>query len=172
MTATFEQQDRLVTIRSGLEAADAQLLRSLLEGNGVTVFMNGEHMGALNYAVRAEIMVRASEWKKAEEVLQKVATMPRCAIPTQLDEDGEERACAQCGSTRVHSFEGEVPTFIPGVRIAAAKADGWFHCLQCDSHYRDRRSRFSGLPFAMLWSGVVGLFVICLYWIIDWLKWL
>lgn len=172
MTATFEQQDRLVTIRRGLEQADAALLRSLLEGAGVTVFMNGEHMGALHPGIRAEIMVRASEWKLAEETLQKVATMPRCAIPTRLDVDGEERACAQCGSTRVHPFEGEVPTFIPGIRIATNKEDEWFHCLQCDSYYKDRRSRFSGLPFAMMWSAIVGVFVISLYWLIDWLKYL
>lgn len=172
MTANFEQQDRLVPIRTGLGQADAQLLRSLLEGNGIKVFMNGEHMGALNYGARADIMVRASEWKEAEQVLQKVATMPRCAIPVRLDEDGEERACAHCGSTRVHGFDGEVPTFIPGIRLAAKKEEGWFHCLQCDSYYRDRHSRFSGLPFALLWSACVGAFVICLYWFIDWLKYL
>ncbi len=172
MTANFEQQDRLVTLRGGLDPSDAQLLRSLLEGNGIKVFMNGEHMSAVHPAVRADIMVRASEWKEAEQVIQKVATMPRCAIPTRLDEDGEERACAQCGSTRVHRFEGEVPTFIPGIRLAAQKQDDWFHCLQCDSYYKDKRSRFSGLPFALIWSAFVGLFVICLYWLIDWLKYL
>ncbi|MEX0299812.1 MAG: DUF2007 domain-containing protein [Kordiimonas sp.] len=172
MTANFEQQDRLVTLRGGLDPSDAQLLRSLLEGNGVKVFMNGEYMSSVHPAVRADIMVRASDWKEAEQVIQKVATMPRCAIPTRLDEDGEERACEQCGSTRVHRFEGEVPTFIPGIRLAAQKQDDWFHCLQCDSYYKDKRSRFSGLPFALMWSACVGLFVICLYWLIDWLKYL
>lgn len=172
MTETFTQQDRLVTIRTGLYQADAALMRSLLEGHGIQVFMNAEHASTMNEGYNTDVMVRASQWKEAEEVLNKVATMPRCAIPVRLDEDGEERACAHCGSTRVHPFEGEVPTFIPGIRIAATRGENWFHCLQCDSHYRDKRSRFAGLPVALAWSATVGLSVLGLYWFIDWLRWL
>lgn len=177
MAATFEQQDKLVTIRTGLASTDAQLLCTLLEGEGIQVFTNAEHASALEQgplggAITADLMVRAADWKQAEQTLAKVATMPRCAFPVRLDEDGEERSCRHCGSIRVHPYEGEVPTFIPGIRIAARPEDTWFHCLQCDSYYRDRRSRFAGLPFAALWSAAVGVFVICLYWLIDWLMWL
>lgn len=169
MAATFDHEDRLVPIRTGLDPVDAQLLRSMLEGHGIKVFMNGEHAGSLNYAVRADLMVMASQWKIAEETLSKIATLPR---REPLDEYGDERACAQCGSTRVHAFVGEVPTFIPGIRIEANVEGAWFHCLQCGSHYRDRFSKFSGMPIALMWGGALGAFFICLYWFIDWLKWL
>lgn len=172
MAEEFTDYNRLVPVRTGLEPADAQLLKSVLTANGVEVFMNGENMGALNYAVRADIMVRAIDKVRAESVIQKIATMPRCQLPRHFDEDGEEHACSHCGSSRVHPFVGEVPTFIPGIRLAAEQNGGWFHCLQCDSHFRDRRSRFSGLPIAFMWSAALGAFGIGLYWFIDWLKWL
>ncbi|MBL4639272.1 MAG: DUF2007 domain-containing protein [Kordiimonadaceae bacterium] len=169
MAATFDQEDRLVPIRTALDQAEAQLLRSLLEGHGVKVFMNGEHMGSLNYAVRADLMVMASQWKIAEGILNKIATLPSRSI---VDEYGDERSCSQCGSTRVHAFVGEVPTFIPGVRVAANPEDKWFHCLQCDTHYRDAFSRYAGLQIAFVWGGTLGAFFLGLYWLIDWLKWL
>jgi len=172
MADTFEHEDRLVTLRSGFYADDAQLTKSLLEGNGVQVFMVGEGVSSMNEGYHAAIMVRASQWKQAEEILNKVALMPRSAVAARLDEDGEEHACSQCGSTRVHAFVGEVPTVIPGVRLSAMQGEGWFHCLQCNSHYKDKRSRFAGLPFGILWGGVVGLFFLCLYWFLEWLRWL
>jgi Putative prokaryotic signal transducing protein len=171
MTETFTDYNRLISLRSGLDPADAQMLKSVLNANGVEVFLNGENMGSLNFAVRTDIMVRQIDKSRADAVIHKIATMPRCQIP-RIDEDGEERACAQCGSTRVHAFVGEVPTFIPGIRLAAVEGGGWFHCLQCGSHYRDQLSRFSGLPVALMWSASLGGFGFGLYWLIDWIKWL
>ena len=147
-------------------------MKSLLTANGVEVFLTSENMGALNYAVRGDIMIRAIDKVRAEAVLKKVAAIPRCQLPTHFDEDGEERACSHCSSTRVHSFVGEVPTIIPGIRIAAVPGAGWYHCLQCDSHFRDQRPRFSGLPIALMWSAALGGAGFALYWLIDWIKWL
>jgi len=172
MVEQFDDFNRLVPLRRGLTTADAQLMRSLLTANGLQVFVNSENMGALNYAVGTDVMVRAVDKGRAEDVLKKVAAIPRCQLPTHFDEDGEERACAHCGSTHVHAFVGEVPTFIPGVRLAASAGEGWYHCLQCDSHYREQKSRFSGMPVALMWGGFLGGAGFALYWVIDWLKWL
>lgn len=172
MAEQFDDYNRLIPLRTGLETADAQLLKSVLNANGVEVFLNGENMSSLNFVVRTDIMVRAIDKVRADAVIDKIATMPRCQIPRHTDEDGEERACAHCGSTRVHPYVGEVPTIIPGIRLAAEQGAGWFHCLQCDSHYRDKRSQFSGMPFAMMWSAALGGFGFGLYWFIDWIKWL
>lgn len=172
MAQEFTDYNRLIPLRTGLDPADAQLLKSVLNANGVEVFLNGEHMGSLGYAVRTDIMVRAIDKVRADSVIDKIATMPRCQIPRHVDEDGEERACSQCGSTRVRPYVGEVPTIVPGIRLAAQAGEEWFHCLQCDSYYQDKRSRYAALPFALMWSALVGVFGYALYWVIDWLKWL
>jgi len=172
MAEQFTDYNRLIPLRTGLDTGDAQLLKSVLNANGVEVFLNGENMSSLNYVVRTDIMIRAIDKVRADAVIEKIATMPRCQIPRHIDEDGEERSCSQCGSTRVHPFAGEVPTFFPGIRVEARKEDGWFHCLQCDSHYKDKRSQFAGMPFALMWSVLLGSFGFALYWFIDWLRWL
>lgn len=172
MAEQFTDYNRLIPLRTGLDAGDAQMLKSVLNANGVEVFLNGANMASLNYAVRTDIMVRAIDKVCADAVIEKISTMPRCQIPRHMDEDGEERACAQCGSTHVRPFIGEVPTVIPGIRLAAEPGTDWFHCMQCDSHYRDRRSSFAGLPIALMWSVFLGSFGFGLYWFIDWLRWL
>jgi len=172
MAEQFTDYNRLVPLRTGLDAGDAQMLKSVLNANGVEVFLNGENMASLNYAVRTDIMIRAIDQVRADAVIEKIATMPRCQLPQHVDDDGEERSCAQCGSTRVHPFVGEVPSMIPGIRYAAESDGEWYHCLQCDSHYRDRRSSFSGLPIALMWSAFLGSLGFGLYWFINWLRWL
>ncbi len=172
MAERLTDYNRLIPLRTGLDAGDAQMLKSLLNANGIEVFLNGENMASQNFSVRTDVMVRGVDKTRADAVIEKIATMPRCQIPRHLDDDGEERACSHCGSTRVHPFVGEVPTSVPGIRLAAVEGGGWFHCLQCDSYYRDRRSRFSGLPIALMWSIFLGGFGFALYWFIDWLKWL
>jgi len=172
MPEKFDDYNRLVPLRREMEPADAQLMRSLLTANGIEVFLNGENMGSLNYVVRTDIMIRAIDKVRAESVLKKVSAIPRRQLPSHFDGDGEERACAQCGSTQIHPYVGEVPTIIPGIRLSAGAGEGWYHCLQCDSHYRDQPTRFSGMPIALMWGGFLGASGFALYWIIDWLKWL
>ncbi|MCK0068856.1 putative signal transducing protein [Kordiimonas laminariae] len=164
--------DQLVMLRSGLDPSDADLLKSVLEGESIQAFVSDNGMRAAGYRSVVDVMVKSTDHAEASKLLEKIVTMPRCAIPIRRDDDGEEYACKHCGSVRVHPFEGEVPTFIPGIRIAAKKTDKWFHCLQCDSHYREERSRFSGMPIAFAWGGALGGFSIALYMVIDWLRWL
>ncbi len=165
-----QQVDQLIMLKAGLNSADAALLKSVMEGEGIQAFTSGGDANHFNAPV--DLLVKMSDKERAVALLQKVVTMPRCAIPVRRDEDGEEQACKHCGSTRVHPYEGEVPTFIPGIRIEAKKVDNWFHCLQCESHYRDERSRLSGMPIGLLWSAALGAGTIGLYAIIDWLRWL
>ncbi|MBL4788930.1 MAG: hypothetical protein JKY60_07735 [Kordiimonadaceae bacterium] len=172
MAEVFDDYNKLVPLRKGLETSDAQLLRSLLNANDIEVFLNSENMSGLHCVVQTDVMIRVIDKVRADSVLKKVATLPRCALPRHFDEDGEERACTQCGSTQVHPFVGEVQTFIPGIRLAARKGDSWFHCLQCDTHYQDKHSRFAGMPIALMWSASLGGFVFALYWFFDWLRWL
>ncbi|TNE65014.1 MAG: DUF2007 domain-containing protein [Alphaproteobacteria bacterium] len=173
MNNAFADNNRLVVVRSGLDSADAALLRSLLEGNGVQVFVANENVASMNQGMWADLYVRASDRARAEAILGKVATLPRCAIPVRRDEDGEELACVHCGSTRVHPFEGAVPTVVPGVRRQARLKDHWYHCLQCDSYYQEgRRPRFSGLPVALAWGGLLGLATLGVIWLIEYLRYL
>jgi DNA-directed RNA polymerase subunit RPC12/RpoP len=172
MTEVFEDHNRLVPVRTGLDQADAQLLRSLLDANGVQVFVSHENMGSLGYGVRADIMVRAIDKVRADAVLAKVATLPRSAIPVRLDEGGEEIACRHCGSERVHPYEGAVPTLIPGLRLAARRDERWYHCLQCDSYFRDRRSKFAGIPIALMWGATLAVLTLFVIWLIEFLRWL
>lgn len=172
MTEVFEDHNRLVPVRTGLMQADAQLLKSLLDANGVQVFLTHENMGSLNYGVRADIMVRAIDKVRADAALANVATLPHGAFPARLDEDGEELACQHCGSERVHPFEGQVPSGVPGLRWAAAKDDQWYHCLQCDSYFRNRRSRLAGLPIALIWGGTLAALTLFVIWLIEFLRWL
>lgn len=172
MTEVFEDHNRLVPVRTGLNQADAQLLKSLLDANGVQVFLTHENMGSLNYGVRADLMVRAIDKVRADAVLAKVATLPRGAFPARLDEDGEELACRHCGSERVHPYVGAVPSGIPGIKLSASQADNWYHCLQCDSYFRNQRSRLAGIPIALMWGGTLAALTLFVIWLIEFLRWL
>lgn len=164
--------DQLVMLRPGLDPHDADLIKSVLDGEGIHAFVMESGVRVSGYQAIVDVMVKASDNAEATKILEKISLMPRCAIPVRRDEDGEEYACKQCGSVRVHPFEGEVPTFFPGIKIAAKKADNWFHCMQCDSHYREVRSHLSGMPIALAWGAALGGFSIGLYMVIDWLRWL
>lgn len=172
MTEVFEDHNRLISIRSGLSGPDAQLLKSVLNANGVEVFLSNENMGTMNIGLRTDVMVRAIDKVRADSVLDKVATMPRCALPTRLDEDGEEIACRHCGSERVHPFEGAVPTLIPGIKLSAAKGQHWYHCLQCDSYFKNSLSRLAGIPIALMWGGTLAALTLFVIWLIEFLRWL
>lgn len=172
MTQVLEEDMRLVVLRSNLNQPDGALLRSVLEAQDIPVFLAGEHVAGMNEGLYANLMVHAKDWKRAEEVLSKVATMPRCAIPIRRDEDGEPIACRHCGSERVHAFEGEVPTIVPGVKVHASKNDDWYHCLQCDSYFRNSLSRFSSIPVGLMWAGALALLTLGIVWLIEFLRWL
>jgi len=172
VTHEFRSDSKLIPIRTNMTHADAQVLKSVLQSCGIDVFLNADHMSGTGYGVQTDVLVYSSDLQTAEEALRNIVALPHSYVSQRLDADGEVHECKQCGSTRVHPFEGEVPTLVPGIRIAAEANGGWFHCMQCDSYYRNQRSRFEAFPFAMVWSFLTGLFVLLLYWLIDWLKWL
>ncbi|MCJ9427662.1 putative signal transducing protein [Kordiimonas marina] len=166
--------NRLVALRTGLEGADAQLLRSLLESKGLQVFLVNESAvsGMTGHAVSVDLYVRAVDKPKADAILGNVVTLPRAMQPHRFDEDGEELSCHHCGSTRVHPYEGKVPTLIPGLKLQSGKNERWYHCLQCDSYYEEGRKRFSGWPIAVMWAAVLGLASLGLMWVINFLRFL
>jgi len=168
----FTDYNRLVPLRSGLSATDAQVLKSVLVANGIEVFLSSEGMSTLQPGVFVDVMIRAIDKVRADSVLEKVATMPSCKIPRHTDADGEEHSCPACGSSIVRPFVGNVDTWLPGVKRAAAVGDGWYHCRQCDTHFCTKRSRYSGMPLGMVWAATLGLFVFGLYQFIEWLRWL
>jgi len=165
--------NRLVAVRTGLDGADAELLRSLLERNGLQVFLTNESgAGQGGYAASVDLYVRALDKPAADAVLGIVVTLPRAAQPHRFDEDGEELSCHHCGSTRVHPYEGPVPTLIPGLKLQSGKNERWYHCLQCGSTYEEGRRRFSGWPIAVMWAAILGLASLGLIWIINFLRFL
>lgn len=172
MTQQFSDYNRLVPLREGLTATDAQLLKSVLTANGIEVFLAGENHSSLTPGIYTNVMIRAIDRVRADSVLSKVRTMPSCQIPKYTDTDGEEQFCEHCGSEFVRPYVGVLDTWIPGIKREAKAGDGWFHCRQCESYYCVKRSRYSGMPLGMAWAATVGAFVLALYWFIEWLRWL
>ena len=164
--------DNLITVRSGLDRHQAALFKSNLEGHGIAAFLENENIGSLNFVVHTDLLVRAGDRVAAEALLSKVDAIPASRFPTRLDADGEERACQHCGSMRIHHYVGTVKTWMPGVKIQATPGDGWFHCLECESYYREKPLGFASLPIALLWSVTLGAIVLGLYFFIQWLRFL
>ena len=164
--------DSLIVVRRGLDRHQATLFKSNLEGHGITAFLENEHIGSLNYVVHTDLLVRAADKTAAEALLSKVDAIPVARFPSRMDPDGEEYACHQCGSMRVHPFIGAVPTWVPGVKVQATPDGGWFHCLECDSYYREKGLGFASFPIAMMWSLTLGAIVLGLYFLIQWLRFL
>lgn len=162
--------DKLVVIRSDLNSHQANMLKLNLEGQGVPAFLANENTGSLNFANNTDLFVRAKDWATAEQALSKIETFPR--PPQKFDADGEEISCSHCGSSRVVTFVGDIPTAVPFVGITARPGDGWFHCLECDSYYSTSRSRFSSMPIALGWSVFMGALAFGLIMLINWLIYL
>lgn len=172
MTKPQTDMDQLVPLRSGLDARQAGLLKTNLEGQGVPAYLASEAAGAAPVKGQADLFVRAKNWQQAETLLSKIEVIPASRFPGRTDADGEELACDHCGSSRVHPYVGKVPTLIPGVYQVATPEDQWVHCLDCDSYSRTRRARFTGAPIALMWGGALGLLFFGLYFLIQWLRFL
>ncbi|MFC3053486.1 hypothetical protein [Kordiimonas pumila] len=170
--ANFLQVDnRLVTIRTRVDRSNAETIKAVLEAAGIKTFLHSEQ-GGMGNGRATDVMVQAHNWKASEEALKNITVLPIGIFNKNIDDDGEHIDCGQCGSHFVRPYVGAVPTFIPGIKIAADKEAGWFFCQHCGSHFRNRKSRFAVLPFAFGLGLLAGAFVLCIYWVIEWLKWL
>ncbi len=103
MVQVFEDDNRLVVIRSHLNAAEGRLMRTLLDARGIHAFLAGENVAGMNEGLFANLMVRAGDRQFAEEILSNVTALP---AQVRHDPDGEELACKRCGSQRVHPYVG------------------------------------------------------------------
>lgn len=166
-SGTETDMEQLVAIRTGLSLQQAHMLKSNLEGRGIPTFLSGDEPGVMRFGGQTSLLVRAKHWKHAEELLSNITL-----LPSAPNAHADDMACTQCGSARIHPFVGEVPTFFPKVNISAEPEDGWFHCLECDSYWRDRMRKFASFPIAFLWSITLGLVMLAVYSLIQWLKWL
>ena len=162
--------DKLLLFRKGLDTGEALVVRSVLEGNGISVFLANENMAAMHYAVAADIIIRSADRQEAEAVMANVSVFPSQAMRY---EDEEIDDCPYCGSTHVFKFIGEVPVFMGFGKSKAIPGSPWRKCLQCSSFFRVDAQRLTGhFPLALLWGGVLGGFVYGLIKFFDWIKWL
>lgn len=164
--------DQLITLRSGLDPAPAQLLKSTLESHGVPAYVVHDNMAALQPGVRAELLVREGDKERAESLLRDVHTLPQRPKLTSNTGVILDLACSQCGSSQVEPYSGEVPTFIPGVRMEARSEDGWYHCRTCGSYTRDKPTRYQSLPMGFIWALFMAGLTLAVIWLINTLRWL
>lgn len=167
MVQVFEDDNRLVVIRSHLNAAEGRLMRTLLDARGIHAFLAGENVAGMNEGLFANLMVRAGDRRMAEEILSNVTALP---AQVRQDPDGEELACKRCGSQRVHPYVGPLPTSVPFMRPHAAPEDACYHCLECGSYYSEKRPRFSSLSLALAWGGILALATLGALWVINFLQ--
>lgn len=168
MTSETSQLDSLVTLRSALMRDKAHILKTTLESYGIPAFLASENMGSLMYGVATDLLVRRGDLPRAQSLLENVSALN---LPDRNDdEDGVH--CPSCGSSRVVVHTGTVPSILPGITWRAPAEDGWMHCFECKSYWREGGRRFSSLPLALLWGLSLGGLSLVLISIIEWLRWI
>jgi hypothetical protein len=169
-----QDYNRLVPLRTYLDTSEAQMLRTYLDAKGILVFLNAEHVGAMNEGLKTDILIREIDRVRAEAALKNIEILS-CHQKHQLRDgdniEDDTPSCRQCGAMDIYGFEGEVPTFIPGIRIEARTEDAWMHCRQCDSYYREGKRRFSSVSVALMWAVTLGITALSIYWLIVWIRW-
>ena len=167
MVEVLEDENRLIVIRSHLNAAEGRLMRTLLDARGIHAFLAGENVAGVNQGMFANLMVRAGDRAAAEAILSNVTALP---ATVRHDPDGEELACQRCGSQRVHPYVGVLPTSVPFLRARAEPEDACYHCLECGSYYSEKRPRFTSLSLALVWGGILALATLGALYIINLLQ--
>ncbi|WND03133.1 hypothetical protein QGN29_01975 [Temperatibacter marinus] len=154
--------------KKGLDASEALILRSVLEGAGISVWLSNEHMASMNYAVTADLLIREGDKWRADQVMQDVSTFPADAPKIEL---GDLQECHYCGSTDVFNFVGTVPIMGGILKSRAFPGSPWRRCLECRKFFRvDNRRYLGNAPTALLWGGILGCAVYGLNYAITWLR--
>ena len=164
-----QRPDELVEVRTGLSTHDAYLLKNYLQSQEIQAFVQDDDMASMQYAVQARILVKSHDLVKAQSVLENVVTMN---AGTTFDAQAYDVFCPKCGSYQVHPHIGAVPSPVPGITVEAKAEDRYYHCLQCDNYFPEKRSRYTSLPFGCMWGICLSLGVIALIWFIEWLRYL
>ncbi len=168
MQTAIDISDKLVTMRAGLSLGEAEVLKSLLEANGVPVFLTAGHMAGLNYAVTTDLQVRVVDKVRADGLLNHVEAFPAPSKPTTNVDI--ETMCPTCGSFHLRPVVGAMNTAIPFLRIHASPSDRWFECYECGARFQDRLERFSSLGVALAWGAVLGAATLGVIWLLTWLS--
>lgn len=161
--------DKLVAIRTRLDPAAAQSLKSALESHGVPAYVANDHMASLQPGIGADLLVRTGDESRAKSLLKDVHTLPR--QPAAAQTVVYDFACTQCGSSYIDPYIGEVPTWLPGLRLEAEAGGGWFKCRSCGSVSRDRPARFQSLPTGLIFGIFMAGLTLSIIWLINWLRW-
>lgn len=163
----LDHQDKLITLKRGLALAEASVLKSVLEANGVPAFLTAGHMAGLNYAVETDLQIRQIDRPRAEHVLTNITPM---RAHTPAGEIGDDIHCPTCGTSRLEPVVGQIRTALPFVTIDATPEDRWFKCTHCHSRFQDGPRRFSSLGIALAWAGVMGALTLAAIWVLSSLR--
>lgn len=163
-----KEAEKFMVYRSRLDSQEALLLRSYLEGAGITVWLTSEHMTSMNYAVSADLMIRENDKWRADQVMAELSKAPAQTVKVDM---GDLQECHHCGSYNVFNYVGDVPVWGGFAKSRAFPGSPWRKCLQCEGFFRVDEKRLIGkMPLALSWGVLLAAFVWILMWVINWLK--
>lgn len=161
------ESDQLVTLRRHVSLNEAEVLKSLLEANGVPVFLSSRHMAYTYAAIQTDLKVRLVDQVRADHVLANISAIgpkaPRVAVEDDL-------ACPTCGSSLLTPVIGKLDTAIPFVTLDAGPDDRWFRCAQCNTRFQDVPKKFASAGIAAMWALTLGGLTLGVIWFIQWIR--
>lgn len=161
--------DPFVTIRVCHEMTEAQVLRGLLEQNGIPTIIDNEHIGSVAPFLTAEmtlpVKVRTEDEQRAKSLLDNVQplTSNRPHFTLELDE------CPACGSSRILQYSKFLPWLLG---FNKPDIEGQYHrCMACGNRWRAEGSRNENqMLIALLGSFATFGIIWLLIYIISWLQ--
>lgn len=162
------EAEKYTVYKKGLDVSEALILRSMLEGAGISVWLTHEHMASMNYAVGADLLIREGDQWRADQVMQEAATFPSDAPHVDL---GDLTECHHCGSTDVFPYVGDVPIWFGLFKSRAFPSSPWRKCVNCGKYFRvDSRRIMGNVPVALMWGAALAGGIYGLQMVITWLR--
>ncbi len=161
--------DPLVTVRICHEMTEAQVLRGLLEQNGIPAVIDNEHVGSIIPSLTAQmalpVKVRIEDEKNAKNILKNIQPLSsdRPYYPVDLDE------CPACGSSRILHYSKFIPWLLgfnkPDIEGA------YNRCMACGHRWRSEGSRNENQMLIAI-AGSIAVFgiILALLYIISWIQ--
>lgn len=148
---------------------EAQVLRGLLEQNGIPTIIDNEHVGSIIPSLTAQmtlpVKVRAEDEHRAKQVLENVQPLAsnRPYYPMDLEE------CPACGSSKILHYSKFLPWLLG---INRPDVDGAFsRCVACRNRWRAEGSRSENQMILAIFGSIATFgFIWLLLYIIGWLQ--
>ena len=161
--------DPFVTIRVCHEMTEAQVLRGLLEQNGIPTIIDNEHMGSaipfMSSALTLPVKVRIEDEQQANFLLDNVQPLAgnRPYFTLDLDE------CPACGSSRILQYSKFLPWLFG---FNKPDIEGQYHrCMACGNRWRAEGSRNENQMLVALFGSMAAFGIVwLLIYIIGWLQ--